>query len=131
LADALHGVVLGSERFVSKVRRLLKSRKDDPEVPALREFETRPTIERITQAVCEVTAADPARWIRGRRNDDASRAMTAYVARVSYGYSSKAVAAKLGYSWHSAVHRAIGRVTSGGKTMARTLEAVQANLASD
>lgn len=130
LAGARYGAILGSESFISKVRGLLRNRKADPALPTLRELRPRPAIEDIVQMVGETTGADPTAWARGRRSDDSSRALAAYVARRRYGYSATEIALRLGYSNHSGVNRACNRIASAGRSTTRALHAVEARLTS-
>ena len=59
---------------------------------------------------------------RGRRVDDASRAVATYLARRCFGYSASQVAAVLGYRSHGGVSNAIVRIESAGPGIKRTAE---------
>ena len=111
LSRALHGVVLGSEDFIARIRRLLSHRKDDLAVPQLRGFRDRPTIESIARAACEAVGAKREEWRRRHRCDNLARLLTAYVARSRYGYAAGEIAAALGYSDHCSVGYACRRAS--------------------
>jgi hypothetical protein len=131
LSNAIHGLVLGSDRFVSKVKGLLKTRGNDPDSSVPPGLRARPPIARIVQAVSLATGANAATWVRGRRSDDGTRALAAYIARERYAYPSVEIAAALGYSSHSAVHRAVAACARADAKRARALQNIEARLASD
>ena len=83
----------------------------------------RPELERIVEEVADHFGRDPDAWGRGRRVDDASRAVAAYLARRCFGYSASRVAAVLGYRSHSAVANAVVRIESAGPAVRRTAAA--------
>ena len=65
---------------------------------------------------------DPADRRRGRRVDNASRAMAAYPARRCFDYSASQVAAVLGYRSHRGVSNAIVRTESASSAIQRTAD---------
>ena len=109
-ADAAHGVVVGSERFVSKIVRMLESRPPDKEVPTLAKIRGRPDLGRVKSAVARIFGVAPSHWSAGRRCDDLGRAVAAYVARRACGLKAVDVAAALGYCNSSSVSTACQRV---------------------
>jgi putative transposase len=121
-ADAVGGLLLGSERFVARVRELLGEREADIAVPELRQLRPRPSLKQIIKVVADHFGHDPADWQQGRRVDNASRAMAAYLARRRFGYSAREVAVALGYRGHGGVSSAVSRIESGGPQLHRTLE---------
>lgn len=128
LADALHGAVLGSERFVSRVRKLLVKRRDDSDLPVLRRLRERPSVEQIIRAVCAVTGADAGNWRRDCRKDNLSRALVAHIARRRHGYQANEIAMALGYSGHSSVNYASRRISESAPKIARIVEDIQFKL---
>ncbi len=119
-ADAVGGLVLGSERFVRRVRRLLDARQEDAALPELRQLRPRPALARIVEEVADHFGHDPRGW--GRRVDDASRALAAYLARRRFGYPAREVALALGYRGHGGVSSAVARIESAGLALLRTVE---------
>lgn len=119
---AVRGLLLGSERFVARVRGWLAERADDPGVPELRRLRARPPLERIGEVVAEHFGHKPEDWQAGRRVDDASRALAAYLARRRFGYSAREVAVALGYRGHGGVSSAVARIESSGLPLRRTAE---------
>lgn len=107
---AVHGLVLGSDKFVSKVQALVADRPADASLPQLKRMRDRPSLARIVQSTATYFGHDVACWRRGGRVDDVSRALAAYLARVRYGYSATAAAAALGYASASSVTHAVKRV---------------------
>ena len=130
-SKALGGVIVGSERFASRIGQLLSGRPADPEVPQLARLRSRPTLDEIVQAVTARFGVAEDGWAAGSRSDDASRAVAAYLARREYGYSAADVARALGYRGHSSVNAAIARVASGKRQLEQTLAALVKALAND
>ena len=60
------------------------------------------------------------RWSPGRRSDDASRAVAAYLARRRFGYPAGEVAKALGYRGAGSVTRAVARVEPGNERLKHT-----------
>ena len=120
--QTIGGLLLGSEAFVTRIRRMLQDRPDDAAVPQLRQLQPRPELLRIVEEVANHFGHAPADWRRGRRVDDASRALAAYLARRRFGYSASQVAAALGYRSHGGVSNAIARIESAGPDIKRTAE---------
>ena len=131
LDEAVHGVVLGSERFVSRVRRLLDRRADDRGVPALRRLRSRPSMKRITRSVSARFGMDASAWVPGRREDSLGRAAAAYLARCRFGYSATAVADALGYAGPSSVSQAIRRIAATSSRLAKALREIEQQLTND
>ena len=121
-AKTVGGLLLGSGAFVTRVRRMLHDRPDDAAVPQLRRLQPRPALRRIVEEVANHFGHDPDDWRCGRRVNDASRALAAYMARRDFGYSASQVAAALGYRSHGAVSSAIARIESAGPAIKRTAE---------
>ena len=67
-------------------------------------------------------------WSRGRRSDDASRAVAAYLARRRFGYPAGTVAEALGYRNASSIPRAVARVESGKQRLQRTVAELERSL---
>ncbi len=111
-ADAIGGLLVGSEAFVARIRKVLDDMPDNPELPQLRKLRTRPSLEAIVLVVCDHFGADRWSWRLGRRIDDASRSMAAYLARRRFGYPAGEIARALGYRGHSSVNTAVRRVES-------------------
>jgi REP element-mobilizing transposase RayT len=108
-SEAVHGFIVGSEGFVQPVRGLAGEAASDPELPQARRLRQRPSLEAILAATAEVFQTPSDRWRRGRRVDDASRCVAAFVAR-SLGHRAKEIAGALGYAGSSGVAQAVRRV---------------------
>jgi putative transposase len=119
-AGALGGLLVGSERFVTKMRGLLRARPDDDALPQLARLKPRPTLARIAETVAAHFGHDARFWQPGRRVDDASRAVAAYLARRRFGYQAGEVAEALGYRGHGGVHNAVRRIESGSAQLRQT-----------
>jgi len=109
VSRAVHGLVLGSDAFVSKVRAMVAGRGRHPEVPQLGRLGRAPDLEALVERVAGKLKADRASWRPGRRTDDASRALCAYVVRKASGARVGELAAALGYRSPSAVSVACRR----------------------
>lgn len=132
-AEALEGMLLGSDTFVARIRRLLDDRPTDHSVPQLEQIRRRPPLEAIIGVVGEHFLGlgfgqDTTRWSPGRRSDDASRAVAAYLARRRFGYPATEVAQALGYRSVSSVTRAVARVESSNKRLNQTVAKLERNL---
>lgn len=110
LGKVVAGVALGSEAFLARVRGLLAGRRDDAELPELTRLRRAPSIETVSRAVAERYGADAACWRPGRRHDDVSRAVAAYLARRLTRERLGAIALALGYRRASSVAMACRRV---------------------
>lgn len=127
-ADALEGMLLGSDRFVARIRRLLDDRPTDRGVPQLEHLRQRPPVEEIVRVVAEHFKVDATSWQPGHRTDDASRAIAAYLARRRFGHPAGKVAKALGYRSASSVTRAVARVESGAEKLRRTTTKLERRL---
>ena len=128
-AEAVGGLILGSERFVDRIRQLLGDLPKDPEVPERQRIRARPPLEAIVAAVGAYFGCDVQEWIAGQRTDDLSRAVGAYLARRRFGYPAGQVARALGYTNHSSVSRAIRRVEAAGRSALKAAADVEQQLA--
>jgi putative transposase len=123
-AKAFGGLIVGSEAFAQRIRRLLGDRPTDPDVPQLAHLRARPSLEQIIGAVAGHFGGSLKRWSAGSRCDDASRAAAAYLARRKYGYSTAEVARALGYRGHSSVGTAISRIEAGTDALRRSIATI-------
>ena len=130
-ADAVQGLIVGGETFVQKVRGMLAGRSEDRSLPAMKALRPRPALKRIASMVAEEFGADPSDWSAGRRHDDASRAVAAYLGRRRYGYRAGEVAKLLGYTSHGGVVAAIHRIETGSASLRRTVAKLEKKLTND
>ena len=120
-AEATGGLLLGSEKFLDRMRRLLDDRPGDPALPQLPPLRCRPSLDRIVSTVAAHFGRDTSQWQPGRRVDDAGRAVAAYLARRHFGYAATEVAVALGYGSHGGVHNAVKRIESGSPTLKKAV----------
>ena len=120
-AEARGSLLLGSEKFVDRMRRLLDDRPDDVALPQLAPLRCRPSLDRIVATVADHFGDDPSQWQAGRRVDGAGRAVAAYLARRHFGYAVGEVAAALGYGSHGGVHNALNRIEADSATLKRAI----------
>ena len=130
-SQAFRGVIVGSEKFLDRVREMLCDREADAAVPELEQLRSKPSLEAIQQAVAEEFGVDGSDWAKGRRSDNASRAIVAYLARRCFGHRSKDVAAALGYSSAGGVAQAIKRIEAADSRCSRTVKKLAKRLAND
>jgi putative transposase len=126
--QAIGGLLVGSEKFASRIKRLVDATPDDREVPDLKRFKSRPTISQILAAVADGFGYDEAPWTTGSRSEDAARAVAAYLLRVRFGYSAKSVAGALNYRDSSGVSHAIKRIEAGTKKLTTTIDQLETKL---
>ncbi len=129
--NAFGGLIVGSEVFAARVRRMLDGRAPAADVPQLRVLRPRPDLKRIVAVVAEHFEACESDWTVGTRSDDAGRALAAYLARRRYGYRATEVAATLGYRGHSGVTMAVARVEADVAHFRGPLKALDAQRAID
>ena len=79
-------------------------------------------LEDIVDGVATYFGHDRSLWRPGRRVDDASRAVAAYLARCRFGYRASEVAEPLGYRGHGGVHTAVARVEAGSAQLRKTAD---------
>jgi len=127
-ARAVGSLLLGSDKFITRIARLLDDRPEDEELPQLRELRKRPSLDDVISAVCRHFGCDRSAWTSGRRVDDASRAVAAYLARRRFGYPAGEIARALGYRRHTSVNSAVRRVEGGTADLAKTAERLAAKL---
>ena len=125
---AIGGLLLGSEKFVRRIQRLIDARPADAELPETKLLRSRPSLARILEAVADHFGYEPPPWAAGRRSDHASRAAAAYLARRRFGYPAKSVAAALGYRDGSGVSHAIQRIEAGTDDLRRLLARLERTL---
>jgi putative transposase len=111
-SSALHGFVLGSERFVNRIRDRVGRRPDDPEIPLLARFRPRTELSEVIAVVTEHYGSDPSTWAPGHRCDDPARNVAAYLGREVAGRSNREIADALGYRNTSSVSAACRRIRS-------------------
>jgi putative transposase len=127
-AKAIGGVLLGSANFVERVRKLIDERPPDTDVPQLKTLRRRPPLSEIVAVVTTHFGCDPTLWTTGRRSDDASRAVAAYLARRRFGYPAGEVAQTLGYRSHGSVRNALARVEAGDRQLHDVVTQLDAKL---
>jgi len=131
LRAAVHGLVLGSDRFVQQVRRRLEGRRADPGLPQQRRLLSRPPLAEIVRAVAANLGVDRGGWVPGRRSDQIARGVAAYLARDRFGYSATETAKALGYAGPSSVAMAIRRVAAARARITKTLSEIESTLTID
>ncbi len=109
-AEAVESLILGSDKFVERIRAMLIGRSHDGAVPQPARLPQRPTLGDIVNAVGAEFESDLSRWRHGRRIDNEARAVAAFLAAECFGHSATATAAVLGYAGPSSVTRAIQRI---------------------
>ena len=127
--NALGGMLVGSESFAMRVRRLLADRCSDREVPQVGPLRGRPSLDRIAATVAAHFGCELGEWSCGRRSDAIGRAVAAYLARQRFGYSMADIAEILGYRGHSSVRTALVRVEAAGSSVQKSLAALEEQLA--
>ena len=133
--DALGGLLVGSQSFAMRVRRLLGDRQADQEVPHVQRLRARPSLDRIVAVVAEHFGCAAGGWLPGTRSDAMDRAAAAYLARRRFGYPMVGdregpwIQGVLGYKGHGGVRTAAARVEAAGKGFQQTLATLEKHLA--
>jgi REP element-mobilizing transposase RayT len=128
LAKPVGGLLVGSAAFVAKMQQVLQNHPEDAATPQLKNLQYRPELAKIVEEVAAYFKHDPSDWRSGRRVDDASRAVAAYLARRCFGYQASQVATMLGYRSHSGVSNAIARIESDETDIKQTAEKIAQKL---
>jgi hypothetical protein len=128
VSRAAHGLVLGSDEFVRKVRRILAGRGAHPEVPGLGRARRGADLEAMVARVAKRLGADRSGWQPRRRADDLARAKCAYAVREASGARNRELAAALGYRSPSSVTTACRLIRAAARSagVRRELEALRA-----
>jgi putative transposase len=133
VSKAVHGLVLGSDAFVAKVRKMLAGRGPYAEVPGLSRLKRGVDLAAMVGRVAERLRADRSGWVPGRRTYDGARAKCAYAVREASGARNLELAAVLGYRSASAVTAACRRVRDAARSakVRRELEGLIADAAQE
>jgi REP element-mobilizing transposase RayT len=107
---AMHSLVLGSDGFVERVQRLLKSARDGSSPSEPRPAGRLPDLSRVLSVVAGYYKVDLTTWAPGRRSNSLARSVAAYVARELSGATFECLAEALGYRSASSVIAACRRV---------------------
>jgi len=126
--QAIGGLVLGSDCFAARIRRLVDNTPDDREVPDMKRLRSRPEMSQISAAVAAHFGYDDIPWATGCRSDDAARATAAYLARIRFGHSTKSVADALHYRDSSSVSHAVKRIESSSGELQHTIDQLEQQL---
>ena len=125
---AIGGLVVGSDRFLARVKKILSRREKDGAVPQLKTLRDRPALERIATIVAKDSGVNRSAWGAGRRSDDLARATAAYLARRRFGYPAGAVAKAMGYASASSVSRAVQRIEHADAKERTTMKRLERKL---
>ena len=127
--EALHGLIIGSDAFSSRVKNYLSAVPEDPSRPVLERLRNRPSLAQIVGRVAQMYGVDPKQvWHSGRRSTDASRAVAAYLSKKVYRYRPVEVAPVLGYQSPAAVTAAVQRVERDYSELASQIDQIQRSL---
>jgi chromosomal replication initiation ATPase DnaA len=130
-AEAVGGLLLGSAEFVERMERLLSPRTEDRSLPGLGKLRHRPPLTSIARIVAKHFGTDADNWQPETRQADASRAVTAYLARREFGHRVQQIADALGYRSHGSVRNAILHVESGNNRLRRDVHKLKEALTND
>lgn len=109
-ADAVEGLILGSEGFVDRMKGLLSQRGSDRGVPVLDRLRLRPSLEGMAEAALRQLGSRSEQWAFGHRSGSGGRAVAAYLCRCHYGYGCTEIARVLGFTHVSSVSRSVRHV---------------------
>ena len=115
-ADATYGLIIGSDAFVDGIRKMVSHVTVDKDVPQIRLLKQRPSLQKIVAGVSQHYGLDRESWKAGRRSDEISRAVAAFLARRCFRYSARETADALGFTVSSSVSRAIRRAEEADKS---------------
>ena len=81
LRDAVHGFILGGDRFVARIEELVLSRPDDGSMPELRALRSGPALEEIVAATVKSYGTDQRHVLQPGRGQTEARDVAIYLAR--------------------------------------------------
>jgi hypothetical protein len=96
-------LALGSDEFVAWVRGLMDGRGEDQEVPQLGGLRRTVDLAKLATRIADRLHCDTTKWGRGRRSNDASRMICAYLLSEAVGARQREIAEALGYGHPSSV----------------------------
>ena len=114
----VHGLILGSDAFVSRVAESVKGRPEDREIPMLSRLRKDRNMEDVIDAAAQAFGSNRTKWQPGRRCNDLGRAVAAYAARELCGSKLGEIAPTLGYRHAGSVSTALRRVEGALKRRA-------------
>jgi len=127
-ADAVEGLIVGSEDFVKRIKDLLSKHGADHAVPALERLRMRPPIGSVATLVLRRLGSGSEQWTSGRRSDSGGRALAAYLCRSRYGYNCTEIAGALGFVSTSSVSRSVRNVEANMSKYRRLLSEIDQQL---
>jgi len=127
-ADAVEGLILGSEAFVDRIKGLLADRGEDRAIPVLERLRTRPSLESIVEVALAQLGTKSEQWVSGHRSDSGQRAMAAYMCRSRYGYGCTEIAKALRFRHVSSVSRSVRHVEANISRYRGVLDKVEQEL---
>jgi REP element-mobilizing transposase RayT len=116
VSKAAHGLVLGSDEFVRKVRRMLSGREVRAEVPTLGRLRRDVDLKALVERLARRLGAESSAWQPGRKVNDLARAKCAYALRQATGARHRELAAALGYRSASSVGAACRLVQEAARS---------------
>lgn len=96
LRDAVHGLILGGEEFVSKIKSFVQGRKDDGALPELRALRSYPGLDGIVAEVARAYGLGREEVVRPGRGRTEPRNVAMYLARECAGIRLKEIGEHFG-----------------------------------
>ena len=110
LCRVVAGTLLGSEAFVGRMKRWLRDKLPDREVPAARGLRVRPSVEAVETIVCEVFGEGMERLRERRRRGSAARGVAVYLSCKRTSQPVTALGAHFGGVSGQAISALVARV---------------------
>jgi len=127
-ADAVEGLIVGSEDFVDRIKGLLVKRGVDKAVPALDRLRIRPSLKGIVEVALRQLGSESEQWACGHRSGSGGRAVAAYLCRCRYGYGCTEIAKALGFTHVSSVSRSVRHVEANVSRYREVLDSLEREL---
>jgi REP-associated tyrosine transposase len=103
LDSALHGLVLGSEALLNRIKGLVSSLSEDPGRPQLGQLKRDADLAKLTAAIAKKLGCDTSEWRLGRKANDRTRMICAYALAETTGSRHSEIAEVLRYGHASSV----------------------------
>jgi len=127
---AVHGFILGSDRLVERIEKMLDSGNTKARITQQPGPSPRELLAPIILAVARHYGIDPAKWVPGRRCDHPARRVAASLAHRFSTLTSAQIAEALGYRNMSSVSTACRSVSDAPKRsdLAKAVHAIEKSL---
>ena len=128
LRDAVHGFILGGDRFVARIEDLVRSRHDDGSIPELRALRSGPCVKEIVSATVKSYGTEARHVPQPGRGQTEARDVAAYLVRELAGARLREVGAAFAGLSQASVSLAASRIArrlKGDRALSRRVAGIR------